>query len=118
VTCKILQGDCRDVLRGLADCSVHCVLTSPPYFGLRDYGHHGQIGLEQTPDEFVAAMVEVFREARRVLRDDGTLWLNFGDSYAGSGAKDGGDMKHSGEAGSRAGWTSSGHTKGIIRQRD
>jgi hypothetical protein len=57
-----------------------CV-TSPPYFGLRDYGHDGQIGLEPTPDEFVAALVDVFREVRRVLRDDGTLWLNLGDSY-------------------------------------
>jgi DNA modification methylase len=60
-------------------------VTSPPYFGLRDYGHEGQIGLEQTPDDYVAEMVEVFREARRVLRDDGTLWLNLGDSYATQG---------------------------------
>jgi hypothetical protein len=57
-------------------------VTSPPYFGLRDYGHDGQIGLEPTPDEFVAALVAVFREVRRVLRDDGTVWLNLGDSYA------------------------------------
>jgi DNA modification methylase len=64
--------------------SVQCCVTSPPYFGLRDYGHDGQIGLEPTPDEFVAAMVAVFREVRRVLRDDGTCWLNLGDSYAGS----------------------------------
>lgn len=78
---KILLGDCRETLRSLPDQSVHCVVTSPPYFGLRDYGHDGQIGLEPTPDEFVAAMVEVFREVRRVLRDDGTLWLNLGDSY-------------------------------------
>lgn len=66
----------------MPDASVNCCVTSPPYFGLRDYGHGGQIGLEPTPDEFVAAMVEVFREVRRVLRDDGTLWLNLGDSYA------------------------------------
>lgn len=65
--------------------SVNCCVTSPPYFGLRDYGHAGQIGLEPTPDEFVAAMVEVFREVRRVLVDDGTVWLNLGDSYAGGG---------------------------------
>lgn len=65
--------------------SVHTVVTSPPYFGLRDYGTDGQIGLEPTPEEFVAALVEVFREVRRVLRDDGTVWLNLGDSYAGSG---------------------------------
>jgi len=79
---KILVGDCRDRLRTLKDGSVHTVVTSPPYFGLRDYGHGGQIGLEATPDEFVAAIVEVFREVRRVLRDDGTVWLNLGDSYA------------------------------------
>lgn len=81
---KIITGDCRDVLRTLADQSVHCVVTSPPYFGLRDYGVGGQIGLELTPDEFVANLVAVFREVGRVLRKDGTLWLNIGDSYAGS----------------------------------
>jgi hypothetical protein len=64
-----------------ADASVNCCVTSPPYFGLRDYGCEGQMGLEPTPDEFVAGMVEVFREVRSVLRDDGTLWLNIGDSY-------------------------------------
>jgi DNA modification methylase len=80
----ILTGDCRETLRSLADNSVQCVVTSPPYWGLRDYGHPGQIGLESTPDEYVARMVAVFREARRVLADDGTLWLNLGDSYAGS----------------------------------
>ncbi|MCA3573097.1 MAG: site-specific DNA-methyltransferase [Aestuariivirga sp.] len=71
----------------MADQSVNTCVTSPPYFGLRDYGHAGQIGLEQTPDEFVAKLVEVFREVRRVLRDDGTLWLNLGDSYAGPKSK-------------------------------
>lgn len=65
----------------MVEGSANCCVTSPPYFGLRDYGHAGQIGLEQTPDEFVAKLVEVFREVRRVLRDDGTLWLNLGDSY-------------------------------------
>jgi len=79
---KILNGDCRDVLKTLPDCSVHCCVTSPPYFGLRDYGCAGQIGLESTPDAYVAELVAVFREVRRVLRDDGTLWLNLGDSYA------------------------------------
>ncbi len=69
----------------MAPKSVHTVVTSPPYFGLRDYGVDGQLGLEPTPDEFVAALVEVFRDIRRVLRDDGTVWLNLGDSYAGSG---------------------------------
>src|SRR6185436_12435687 len=64
--------------------SVHCCVTSPPYYGLRDYGCAGQIGLETTPDEYIAALVAVFREVRRVLREDGTLWLNIGDSYSGS----------------------------------
>ena len=67
--------------------SVQTCVTSPPYWGLRDYGHDGQIGLEQTPDEYVAELVEVFREVRRVLSDDGTLWLNLGDSYAVNGIK-------------------------------
>lgn len=78
-------GDCIEAMRTMPDASVHTCVTSPPYFGLRDYGVDGQIGLEPTPDEFVAALVAVFREARRVLRDDGTLWLNLGDSYAGGG---------------------------------
>jgi len=82
MTIKILNGDCRDVLKTLPDQSVHTCVTSPPYFGLRDYGHTGQMGLEPTPDEFVSELVNVFREVRRVLRDDGTLWLNIGDSYA------------------------------------
>lgn len=80
----ILGGDNREVMRSLPDESVQCVVTSPPYWGLRDYGVTGQLGLEQTPEEYVAAMVDVFREVRRVLRRDGTLWLNLGDSYAGS----------------------------------
>lgn len=78
---RLLVGDCRARLRELPDNSVHTCVTSPPYFGLRDYGVDGQIGLEDTPAAFVAQMVEVFREVRRVLRDDGTLWLNLGDSY-------------------------------------
>lgn len=82
MTVRIINADCRDALRAMPDASVNCCVTSPPYFGLRDYGHDGQIGLEPTPAEFVAAMVEVFREVRRVLRNDGTLWLNLGDSYA------------------------------------
>lgn len=81
MTSRIIIGDCRDILRTLPDQSVHCVVTSPPYFGLRDYGVDGQIGLEPSPDAFVAEMVAVFRDVRRVLRDDGTLWLNLGDSY-------------------------------------
>lgn len=82
---RILQGDARAILPTLDAKSVNCCVTSPPYFGLRDYGCDGQIGLEDTPDAFVAQMVTVFREVRRVLKDDGTLWLNLGDSYAGSG---------------------------------
>lgn len=82
---KILTGDCREVLKTLPDGSVHCCVTSPPYYGLRDYQVAGQIGLEHTPDAFVDEMVAVFKEVRRVLRDDGTLWLNMGDSYAASG---------------------------------
>ncbi len=79
------QIHCADVLEflnRLPDESINCVVTSPPYFGLRDYGAEGQIGLEPTPAEFVATMVRVFREVRRVLRDDGTVWLNLGDSYS------------------------------------
>ena len=79
---EILQGDVRETLRALPEKTVQTCVTSPPYFGLRDYGVNGQIGLEQTPAEYVEQMVQVFREVRRVLRDDGTLWLNLGDSYA------------------------------------
>ena len=77
---RVIVGDCIESMRGLADQSVNCCVTSPPYFGLRDYGVDGQIGLEQTPEEYVTNMVEVFREVRRVLRDDGSLWLNLGDT--------------------------------------
>ena len=77
---EIYQGDCLEVLRTLPDESIHCCVTSPPYWGLRDYGVDGQLGLEPTPDEYVAKMVEVFREVKRVLRKDGTLWLNLGSS--------------------------------------
>lgn len=70
------------MMQTLPDKFVNCCVTSPPYFGLRDYGHEGQLGLEKTPYAFVKKMVEVFREVKRVLKDDGTLWLNIGDSYA------------------------------------
>jgi DNA modification methylase len=80
-------GDCLTSLKTMADQSVNCCVTSPPYFGLRDYGVAGQMGLEATPDEFVSALVTVLREVRRVLTDDGTLWLNLGDSYARNPAK-------------------------------
>lgn len=75
-------GDCLETMRRMPSGIVQTCVTSPPYFGLRDYGHAGQIGLEPTPAEFVAKLVEVFREVRRVLKDDGTLWINLGDSYA------------------------------------
>ena len=83
--CRIIPGDCIESMRTLPDASVHCCMTSPPYWGLRNYNHDGQIGLEATPEAYVARMVEVFREVRRVLRDDGTCWLNLGDSYCGGG---------------------------------
>lgn len=82
---EILIGDCREVLKEFPDNHFNMCVTSPPYFGLRDYGNSKQIGLEQTPQEYTAQLVSVFREVKRVLRDDGTLWLNLGDSYAGSG---------------------------------
>lgn len=81
---RLLQGDALDVLRTLPAESVQCVVTSPPYWGLRDYGVPGQLGLEETPEAYVARLVEVFREVRRVLRRDGTCWLVLGDSYAGA----------------------------------
>ncbi|WP_313890768.1 site-specific DNA-methyltransferase [Psychrobacillus sp.] len=82
---KIYQGHCLDVLKTLSEQSVNTVVTSPPYWGLRDYGVDGQIGLESSVEEYVMSLVKVFREVKRVLRDDGTLWLNLGDAYAGSG---------------------------------
>jgi len=81
MTWNILEGDALTNLREMPDGAVQCCVTSPPYWGLRDYGAEGQLGLEPTPEEYVERMVEVFREVRRVLRDDGTLWLNLGDSY-------------------------------------
>jgi DNA modification methylase len=99
VTWRVVQGDVRAVLPSLPDESVHCCISSPPYWGLRDYGVDGQIGQEPTPEEFVATMVQVFREVRRVLRADGTLWLNLGDSYAGAR---GGPQGTSGEMNGRA----------------
>ena len=82
--CLFLLGDTREQMRRLPAGEIACCVTSPPYFGLRDYGIAGQIGLETTPEAFVASMVEVFREVRRLLRNDGTLWLNLGDSYCAS----------------------------------
>ena len=82
---QIIQGDALAVIAQLPTESVQCCVTSPPYWGLRDYGCDGQLGLERTPEEYVSRMVEVFREVRRCLRKDGTLWLNIGDSYAAQG---------------------------------
>ena len=81
----ILVGDARERLAEIGDGYVQTCVTSPPYFGLRDYGVAGQIGLESTVEAYVAELVGVFREVRRVLADDGTLWLNLGDSYSGGG---------------------------------
>ena len=77
---RIENGDALATLQGLEPSSVQCCVTSPPYWGLRDYGVDGQLGLEETPEKYVAGMVEVFREVRRVLRDDGSLWLNISDT--------------------------------------
>jgi len=97
---ELLQGDCLQQLATLPAASVQCCVTSPPYWGLRDYGTAGQLGLEATPDEYVANMVAVFSAVRRVLRDDGTLWLNLGDSYNGSSGSGGATQKQTTNAGS------------------
>ena len=81
----IYTGDCLEVLKTLPDESIHCCITSPPYYALRDYGVDGQIGREATPKEYISRLTEVFTEVRRVLRSDGTLWLNISDTYAGKG---------------------------------
>jgi len=89
---KVFFGDCRETMRGLIDdgAKVQTCVTSPPYYGLRDYGHPGQLGLESTPEEYVSNMVDVFRLVRELLADDGTLWLNIGDTYATQGGAHGG----------------------------
>lgn len=94
MTARLLTGDVVAMLRTLPDASVRCCVTSPPYWGLRDYGEPGQIGQEPTPELFVAKMVEVFGEVRRVLTHDGTLWLNLGDSYAANRSYQVTDSKH------------------------
>ena len=98
---RIINADVLDGLRSLADESVHCVVTSPPYWGLRDYGAAGQIGLEPTLQDHIAKLVEVFRDVRRVLRKDGTLWLNYGDAYASGGSKGSGGGDNKGNTGAR-----------------
>src|SRR5690349_8612004 len=95
-TATLYHGDSLAVLRSLPDCSVQCCVTSPPYWALRDYGVDGQMGLERTPEEYVANLVALLREVRRVLRNDGSLWLNIGDTYSvGRGASQGYDPKDS-----------------------
>jgi len=84
---RLLVGDVRDTLKTIGDGTVDCCVTSPPYWGLRDYGESGQIGLEQSPEQYVAELVSVFGEVRRVLKNNGTLWLNLGDSYAGNNSR-------------------------------
>ena len=86
-TSKIYHGDCLNILKTLPDNSINCCITSPPYYGLRDYGVNEQIGLEKSPEEYIQRLVNVFHEVKRVLKDDGTLWLNIGDSYCGTGSK-------------------------------
>src|SRR3990172_4163559 len=83
MSAKILEGNVLETLKDLPACSVQCVVTSPPYYGLRDYGMESQIGLEPSPEAYVETLVTVFREVKRILKDDGTLWLNLGDSYWG-----------------------------------
>ena len=109
MTYRILTGDVTDQLSTLPTRSVHCCVTSPPYWGLRDYGVEGQLGLEKTPQEYVEKTVEVFAEVWRVLRDDGTVWLNIGDSYNGSGGVGGDGKQHTNQGSverldNRAGW--------------
>lgn len=101
----IIVGDALQELRKLPDGIAHCGVTSPPYYGLRDYGVDGQIGLEETPEEYIAKLVAIFHEFRRVLRDDGTLWVNIADSYVGSGKGRNKDGSHqsTGKQGTNAG---------------
>jgi DNA modification methylase len=109
---KVYGGDCREVMRSMEPESVHCVVTSPPYWGLRDYGNAAQLGLEPTPEEYVANMVDVFREVRRVLRSDGTVWLNLGDSYYRDPKR--GDQEKGGHAGLSTGKTAAGAEKNLV----
>lgn len=118
MTVEIRIGDCRELLAAMPDQSVHCCVTSPPYFGLRDYGVAGQIGLEPTPDAYVAEMVAVFREVRRVLRDDGTLWLNLGDSYSSGGVMHDGRCDNQPNVGASRVWRDgAGRADGIVDER-
>jgi DNA modification methylase len=99
VSVTILKGDCREVLREVPAESVHCVVTSPPYWRQRDYGISGQLGLEPTPEEYIDRLTIIMREARRVLRSEGTAWINIGDKWATSGTRQG--NTHGGLGGDR-----------------
>ncbi len=109
---KIYQGHCLEVLKTLPDEGINTVVTSPPYWGLRDYGVDGQIGLENSVEEYVSALVDVFREIKRILKDDGTVWLNLGDAYAGSSRGRNADGK--GNPGKNH-MQSSGSTIGVVK---
>lgn len=111
MTVTILNGDCRDVLKTLPEQSVHCVVTSPPYFRQRDYGVEGQIGQEDTPADLAEALCEVAAAVRPVLRDDGSFWLNIGDTYAAGGNGGGGSL-----VAKRRQWTGAHERKGWRRQ--
>jgi DNA modification methylase len=117
----VYHGDALAVLRELPADSVQCVCTSPPYFGQRDYGVDGQIGLEQTPAGYVARIVEVFAEVRRVLRPDGTLWLNLGDSYCNAGSRNNGTgldgNRRGGMLNTNGTWADAKASHGDIRHR-
>jgi site-specific DNA-methyltransferase (adenine-specific) len=78
---QILVGDNAQLIKTIPDSYVNTIITSPPYYGLRDYGNNAQLGLESTPDEYISKLVNLFNECRRVLKNDGTLWVNLGDSY-------------------------------------
>lgn len=119
----IHTGDSLDILRTLPDTSVQCCVTSPPYWGLRDYGHNDQIGLEETPEQYVSRLVAVFAEVRRVLADDGVLWLNLGDSYAGSSMSGGvgsGTLAGTQQGAMKGGQDqrSKGHRKSNLKSKD
>lgn len=109
----VLLGDCIESMRMLPDGYFNACITSPPYYGLRDYGVAGQYGLEESPDAYVAQMLAVFREVHRVLRDDGTLWLNLGDSYSGS-ASTGGSGKETAYTGARLSSAKAGRPKNLL----
>lgn len=113
-------GDAKDTLRDLPAESVQTCITSPPYWGLRDYGEDGQLGLEETPEEYVQNLVDVFREVRRVLRDDGTVWLNLGDSYFGGGRGDyqSEDSKQDTNKGANIDSPNWGSIDGALKQKD